>query len=390
MAQHHDSHDSLNDYLDSLVGAKPATSRPAGLDPATQADVDTFFDLARRADMLNTGRSPMNATIGNARAASNSTPHVWDAPARIAMPGRTLNTWLSAAIVLLMLLGIVGGAWWFGPGQGGPSDEPLRLAAITDGESTPLAFWPEPLSPEEAPWIASISPEECTAEPLPYSEYTEATSTDPGPPDGSYEIVGVPEPDVAQEVVTTLRGWLACGDLGQTTRIRSYYTDRLLFYSDFSAPYRNELDQWRAEAQQEWTTWAHDTGLYPLSVVEGIEPPEQAVKIYEFAQAVLDGEATYISPDQTPITYFEARFDPGDAVLLADGRIMIPSRYVYWVQDPWGQKYGFALEPNMQSRAIVLEQVDGQWKIDDSLTWICFGECENPPTSMPATPIATP
>jgi hypothetical protein len=68
----------------------------------------------------------------------------------------------------------------------------------------------------------------------------------------------------------------------------------------------------------------------------------------------------------------------------------MPTLYVYWAEDPWGQRYGFALEPNMQSRAIVLEQVDGQWKIDDSLAWICFGECEDVSGNLPATPVATP
>jgi hypothetical protein len=388
MAEQHDPHDALNAYLDALVGVQPGSRHATALAPEDRVAVDDFFDLARRAGMLNTGRRSMNATIDTAQPLSRYVPAVSDVTSRIVVPGRTINTWVSAGIVFLMLLGIVGGAWWFGPGQ--QREEPLRLAAISDDESTPVAIWPEPLSPEKAPWIASISPEECTAEPMPYTEFDEARTTDPGPPDGSYEIVGVPEPEVAQEVVRVLRGWLACGDLGQTTRIRSYYTDELLFFSVFSAPYRNELDQWRAEAQREWTVWAHEIGLYPLSVVEGVEPPVRASEIFEFAQAVLDGEETYISPDQTPITYFEARFNPEDAVLLADGQIMIPTRYVYWAEDPWGQKYGFALEPNMQSRAIVLEQVDGQWKIDDSLTWICFGVCENLPGNMPATPVATP
>jgi hypothetical protein len=384
MAEQHDPHDALNAYLDALVGVQPASRHATALAPEDRVAVDDFFDLARRAGMLNTGRRSMNATIATVQPLSRYVPAVSDVPARLIVPVRMLNTWVSAGIVFLMLLGTVGGAWWFGPGQ--QEEEPLRLAAISDDESTPMAIWPEPLSPEEAPWIASISPEECTAEPMPYTDYAAAKTTDPGPPDGSYEIVGVPDPADAQEVVTTLRGWLACGDLGQTTRIRSYYTDELLFFSDFSAPYREELEKWRADAQREWTAWAHEIGLYPLSIVEGVEPPEQAVEIYKFAQAVLDGEETYISPEETPITYFEARFNPEDAMLLADGRIMIPTRYGYWAEDPWGQRYGFALEPNMQSRAIVLEQVDGQWKIDDSLTWICFGVCEN----MPATPVATP
>jgi hypothetical protein len=59
-------------------------------------------------------------------------------------PPNRLNGWLSAAIVALMLLGTAGGAWWLGPGAGGPSDEGLtRLAAVTQDDATTSA--PAPL-----------------------------------------------------------------------------------------------------------------------------------------------------------------------------------------------------------------------------------------------------
>ncbi len=372
MSQQHNSHDALNDYLDALVGTQTTAPPSAGLDPGMRGDVDALFDLARRSGMLNTGSSSMNATITTAPLPSHGGALLnADVHNRLPLPGRTLNTWLSSAIVLLMLVGIVGGAWWFGPGQ--RDDEPLRLAALTD-ESTPVAIWPEPLSPGEAPWIAAISPEECTAEPLPYSDYAEAKTTDPGPPDGSYEIVGVPDPEDAQAVVTTLRGWLACGDLGHTTRIRAYYTAEFLFYSDISidnAPYQEDVDQWRADAQREWAAWTRDTGFDPITVITGVEPPPQALETFAFAQAFIDGEASYTASDQQMLTYYEARYDPADTVLLADGRIMIPTRYVFWAEDPWGLKYGYASEMNLLSAAIVLEQVDGQWKIDEaSSIWL--------------------
>lgn len=338
----------------------------------------------------------MSAITASSRPAlQSSSSFKPDALGGASLPRRALNTWLSAAIVSLMLLGIVGGAWWFGPGHGAPSDdELLRLAALTSDESTPKAIWPEPLTPDEAPWIAMISPDECTAEPLPYSAYTEAKTTNPGPPTGSWEIVGVPDPEDAQEVVVVLRSWLACGDAGDRGQIHSFYSDEYLFYllSDFSidnAPYREELDQHLLEAQQQWTRWASDIGLYPISVIDGIAPPDEAMEIYAFAEAVLKGDETY-NPTEETITYMEARYDPLDAVLLADGRIMIPTRYVYWAEDPWGQHYGFSAGPNMQTAAMVLEQIDGEWKIDEPLTWICFGECEESPGETLATPVATP
>lgn len=373
MSQQHDPHDALNQYLDALVGSQTTAPPSAGLDPGMRADVDALFDLARRANTLQGDKSAMHATITTAPLLSQGgAPLNADLPKRLPLPASMLNTWLSSAIVLLMLAGIVGGAWWFGPGQAG--EEPLRLAAIPDDESTPVAIWPEPLSPEEAPWIAAISPEECTAEPLPYSDYAEAKTTDPGPPTGSYEIVGVPDLEDAQDVVTTLRGWLACGDLGLTKQIRAYYTAEYLFFADISvdnAPYQDELEKWRSEAQREWAVWTRDTGFDPVTVITGVEPPPQALEIFAFAQAFIDGEASYTASDQQMLTYYEARYDPADAVLLADGRIMIPTRYVFWAEDPWGLKYGFASEMNLLSAAIVLEQVDGQWKIDEaSSIWI--------------------
>jgi hypothetical protein len=289
---------------------------------------------------------------------------------------------------------MVGSAWWFGPRDGGPSDDPpLRLAALTPVEGTPAAVWPEPLTPDEAPWIAPISPDECAAEPLTWEAYATAKTTDPGPPQGSYEIVGVPDPADAQAVVTVLRAWIACADRNDTFALRAYYTDEFIFFSDFTmdnAPYRDELDRRRAEANRLWSRWATDIDLYPLTVVDGITPPEEAVEIFRFAQGVLEGTETYISQGQTPTTYFEPRFDPADAVLLADGRIMIPTRYIYWQEDPWLQEYGLSTEPTLTTSPIVLENVDGEWKIDESFFLVCIGECDEASWGTMATPGATP
>jgi hypothetical protein len=313
-------------------------------------------------------------------------------------PRNRLDIWLSAAIVAVMLLGMAGGAWWLGPGRGGPSDDaPVRLVAVTPDDGTPTAIWLEPLTPEEAPWTAAISPDECAAEPMSYEEYATLKTTDPGPPQGSYEIIGVPDRADAEAVVTVLRAWLACSDTHDVATIRAYHTSEYIFFSDFTVdnvPYRDELDRRRADADREWTRWARTSDLYPMSVVEGIAPPAEAIEIFEFAQAVLDGEETYISSWQTPTTYFERRFDPADAVLLADGRIMIPTRYIYWADDPWMQEHGFSPSPTVVTTAMILERVEGEWKIDESPISLCIGECDGWPgegTPAPgATPVATP
>lgn len=303
-----------------------------------------------------------------------------------------LNAWLSAAIVALMLLGTVGGAWWLGPGDNGPSDDGrTRLAAVTRDEATPEPVWPTPLTPEEAPWIAAITPDQCTSEPMSYEEYAKAKTTDPGMPDRSYGIVGPATPEEAQEAVTVLRGWLACGDTGNESYVRPFYTDEFIFFQDFTvdnAPYRDDLDRTRAEVERQWTIWAEQTDLFPISVIEGVEPPDRARETWQYGQSVLDGEITDVVMFDS-VTYFEPRFDPADAVMLEDGRIMIPTRYVYWAEDPWIQEYGFSSEPNVRTAAVILENVDGEWKIDESAIWICVGECDDVFTGT-ATPVAPP
>src|SRR5690606_7441546 len=125
--------------------------------------------------------------------------------------------------------------------------------------------WPEPLTPDTDPWVAAITPDECTGESMPYEEYATALTTDPGMPDRSYEIVGPAESEDAEATVTVLRRWLACADTGNIPKVRSNYTSEHIFFQDFTAdnaPYRADLDRTRAETERQWTLWADETDLY--------------------------------------------------------------------------------------------------------------------------------
>lgn len=408
--------DHLNTHLDATRSGTraPDLASSESTEAATFANAaDQFRGLARRADapaaayldrhplqnrwedILSTAFPATAEDLVDGEAFAPSPPVSNRTRRAITpQPPNRLNAWLSAAIVAVMLLGTIGGAWWLGPGGNGPSeDSRTRLAAITDDDSTPEAIWPQPLSPETDPWVAAIEPEECDIEPMPYEEYAEAVTTDPGGiPERSYEIVGPADPGDAQAAVDAVRGWMACGDLGYIDRVRAYSTTDFLFFLNFTAvnaTYREELDVMRDNVVRQWSLWAQETALYPMAIVDGVEPPEQAVKIWEFSQGLLEGEETYISPTQTPIIYFEPRYDPNEGVMLADGRMMIPATYVYWADDPWVQEYGFSSEPNMSTAAVVLKEVDGEWRIDESAIWICIGECEDVSVGT-ATPIATP
>lgn len=384
---------ALADAADQLRGLGRRADAPAAAYLDHHPLQNRWEDIMSTAFPAATSRDVTGETLAPSAPVSNRTRNA-------VMPRQPhrLNAWLSAAIVALMLLGTVGGAWWLGPGGDGPNeDSRIRLAAVTQGDSTPAAIWPEPLTPETAPWVAAITPDECDIEPMPYEDYAKAVTTDPGGiPDRSYEIVGPAAPDDAQAAVKVLRGWKACGDLDDADRIRAYVTTDFLFFLNFTSgnsPYREEMDRIRADVERRWTLWANDTGLFPLAIVEGVDPPERALEIWTFSKSVLEGTNKVPPSEFDPLVYYEARFNPDDAVMLADGRLMVPTTYVYWANDPWIQEYGLSSEPTMRTAAAILKQVDGEWRIDESAIWICIGGCEDVlgGTATPvASPIATP
>lgn len=398
--------DALNDYLDSRTGRAGPGSH--SWDSERRDDVDAFFDLARRAGVgvPSEGRSPMQHAVSLNHSeieTSVSGTEPFPLTSRIGWRSgqRAPSPWVSVAVVVLLLLGTVGGAWWFGPGRGG--DDPIQLAALVNDEGTPEAFWPDPLNPVDDPWVAAILPEECTAEPMPYEEFAAAKTTDPGPPTGSFEVVGVPNAEDAEAVVKTLRGWTACYETGNPGKIRAYVTDEYLFFSDVSVDnqkYQGVLEARIVESGRAFTEWARITDYFPMSIIEGVEPPTGAAESFSFAQELLDagtgvpiesprGGMVY-SDQGVPNVFFEGRFSPEDAVLLADDRIMVPLRYVYWAEDPWFQAYGLSTQPNLIITSMVLENVGGEWLIDEAVHNVCIGACQGVFEGAGATPTMQP
>jgi hypothetical protein len=403
--------DRLNTFLDAMrsgVRAPDAASSESTEAAALAGAAGQLRGLVRRADapaaaylddhpLQNRWESIMS-TAFPAEAPNTVTGEAFAPSAPVSnrrrravmpQPPPRLNAWHSAAIVAVMLLGTIGGAWWLGPGGSGPTGDRTRLAAVTQDDSTPDAIWPEPLTPEEAPWVAAIEPEECDIEPLPYEDYAKAVTTDPGGiPDRSYEIVGPADPEDSQAAVGVLRGWMACGDLSNADQVRAYSTSDLLFFQNYTtdnAAYQEEIDRVRAEVEQQWTLWAIEQDLYPIAMVDGVVPPDAALDMWEYSRIVLESDGG----PTVPRTFYEARFNPDDAVLLRDGRLMLPTTYVYFADDPWVGAYGFSPEPNMKTAAVVMKQVDGEWKIDESAIWICIGECADVLAGT-GTPVASP
>jgi hypothetical protein len=301
------------------------------------------------------------------------------------------NAWSTGALICLVVAGLIAIIW---QDNGGNSTPPERnqLAALTTEEATPDAWWPAEISASEAPWVANIEPEECALDPLTFEEYATIKTTDLGPPEGSYEIVGRPAPDVAVSATNALRGWEACRQLGDRDRERAYYTDAFLFYQGSSVenlPYRQQLEARRTESSRLWTIWAQEIGLEPISVVTDVTPPPAALEAFARAQDVLDGKVSPSTLNVATLTHFEARFNPDEVVLLADGRLMVPIHYVYWADDPWLQAQGME-GSGRWTMGIVLQEVDGAWRIDEYASTICSGKCDWGVDSPGATPIATP
>lgn len=302
-----------------------------------------------------------------------------------------LNAWSTGALGCLLIAGLIAVIWQVNGGNSTPPER-HQLAALTNEEATPDAWWPAEISATEEPWVANIEPEECALDPLTFDEYATIKTTDLGPPEGSYEIVGQPSSEVADSATNVLRGWEACRQLGDRDRERAYYTDAFLFYQGSSIdnlPYQEQLQARRNEASRLWTIWAQEVGLEPISLVTDVTPPPAAQEAFALAQDVLDGKVNPSTLNVAALTHSEARFNPDEVVLLADGRLMVPIHYVYWADDPWLQAHGREGRGRW-TNGIVLREVEGVWKIDEYGGTICSGECDWGVDALGATPIATP
>jgi hypothetical protein len=395
-----DQADALNDYLDAVADAVPRHLRPQGVSPEIQESVDRFFDLAHYGGIphLANRRPSMSAETAQPPRTRQVPAQNPVLPAREQHPLRRfnathLNTWATGFLTALLIVGMVAGAWLLSTDNFPPATR-NHLAAIATEEGTPAAFWQDPISLDEAPWIATIAPEECAAEPLSFEDHAAFSTTDPGAPTGSYDIVGVPTPADAEAVTTVARAWEACRVLTDTDRMRGYVTQEYTFFYSGStvenAPYQDEIQRRRSEASLSFSHWAADSGFYSLAAIEGVEPPPAALESFEFAQGVLDGDHAYNSFQAPPIVYFESRFNPDETVLLDDGRIMVPTTYVYWAEDPWVQAQGISPDGTLVSSALILKLVEGEWKIDELGIPICIGECAAFFDAPGATPRATP
>ncbi len=119
--------------------------------------------------------------------------------------------------------------------------------------------------------------------------------------------------------------------MGDRERERAHYIDGHLFYEDYSidnAPCQEQVEAGKDETSCVWALGAREIELDPISVVSDVPPPPAVREA--FANEVLDGQASPNRLNVAAMTHFEARFNPNDAVLLADGPLMVSIHCVYW------------------------------------------------------------
>lgn len=322
-------------------------------------------DSSRHARARQTRRTPMSTTtIPTTRP-------------RFALPAWTRHLrGVSTALLIAVIITLAVAAWGLNSlGGNGGGDQPNSNFAAIPG--SPVAdsssvYLPEPLTAEDAPWIEAISPNECNAEPMSDREYVDAMYTDPGPLERSYEIVSPADSEDAEAAVTVLRAHQACTNGDMRAEDRSYYTDAALFYlnaADATPDTWSAYRKTRMEIGRQWSEWANEQGIYPLVLITGVETESGA------------------SPSGA---HWEWRYNPDNAMMLADGRMMLFGQGAYWAEDPLVQEYGFARNPNATLVAYVLRNVDGQWLIDEQDIPICFGDCDSVLGSATPAPASTP
>lgn len=254
--------------------------------------------------------------------------------------GNRLNAWLSAAIVALMLLGTIGGAWWLGPGGSGPSnDGRTRLAAVTQDDATPEA---------EADFLSFIDPLECqSTAPMGITAYQEMIAEDRGIPEPEYGPVTEPNERDAMDAARVAREVEACQYFGPSVPVL-----------------RTESLMWRE-------------GKYGPSGYGGARYEERTdnARVVSNVLGEMTPDDLWHRTDQEPPLNVGGTlqvFMPEHAVQFEDGRIGIPASFLIpeddatWPDSPPDWLFVWFS---------VLSNESGEWLLDDQLH-ICVGACD--------------
>lgn len=366
---------------DALAATARLVSRTP-LDAREHASIDTLDSIWR--NVMHAHAIPDSTAITGARPqAVRSSSRVEENRGRRATAS---SPWFSVAAMVVLLVGIVGGAWAMRGGTGG-GGEPIRLAAVS-----PLG------TPEgKSQWLTWIQPEECTAEPMTTEEYAAIMREQPDISGRSYEVVGPADPAPAEAVARAARAHEACLLYGDYRQTRSLETDAYVSFAAYSA------NRTISAAELHALNLEHGQ-LLSKSLPAG----DASDRIVATSEKPPEGMPRYIPEAKRSIEYpvsmalFGSTYLPADAMVLADGRVAMPVTMMYWVGTPADpeaeEEIGQLIDEYTSIRMMVYVDIfsdeSGSWKLDERLG-LCQGDCDEywatgglqtPPVSPLATP----
>ncbi|HWV24661.1 MAG TPA: hypothetical protein VNZ58_10770 [Thermomicrobiales bacterium] len=380
--------DELNVLLDAMRSGSRAPE-PSSEEPGELAHAASQFrDLADRAAGATPAPSPTfdaiwedmmsaHATPPPTLAATGPTIRLDDARLRVApvrempRPG-WLQSLVSAAILVVLLAGMVVAAWNLRDGNGGTSDpgNDIRLAAPGLDPGTPEA------PADGVDFSSYIDPLECTAKRVTPAERQAARAEDRDWWEGEFGPVSQPDADDARAAASVAREFKACE---RYIVPESLMTERML-----GMPALSEASRAKRDAR------------------------ERTISTYLADIAPSD---VFLLTDQTPTGGQSQNpfvFIPATAVQFPDGRIGIPASFLIPRNDPTYRKDPPAA---LMTEFDILKNESGEWLLDEQMS-VCIGTCThyingggqpffdlrvNPDlatpivrSAMPATPFATP
>jgi hypothetical protein len=237
--------------------------------------------------------------------------------------------------------------------------------------ATPEAT-PEASPIAETDWRAWMTPEECAVEPISDEDFIAIMQQEPEKStlsSRSYAVIGTPEPAVAQAVARTARGHEVCHLIQEPDRKRALESPTYVYISNAGATSYQNADERIAQDIQHGRELSaqlpiQDPGHY-IAVVPSIDPRSNQL--------------------------LGMLFDPGNAMLLEDGRVAIAGT-MFATSELDAPFYPGAI--------LIFTAESGDWLLDEKIA-SCVGDCEDfwarfgggrviHDGTPAATPVATP
>ena len=269
-----------------------------------------------------------------------------------------VQSWVSLAAILAILIGMGSMAWSLRPGGG----DNLLASATSLAVGTAYAS-PSPVAGNA--WMRWPVLEDCDVAPMSHEAYAEIMSTQPDISGRSYTVTGVPTQADAEAAADVARISATCGLYGLRDQARSLESPAKLFYaSDTSnrTVSREELNARGLEGRMLISAMAPAQNPNAYAVILAATPP---------APLLDQHRATGQNQPLIGLT-----FDPANALLLEDGRIAIPATALYWKDDFWEpQQWQIDESDSFSTVLYVLTDASGTWKVDETLTFCPYAGC---------------